>query len=177
MLQRMLRKAFDYACQKIVNLNTNISGRGFIEINPQYFDDMIVQSNLAEHWINQLDAYIVRAKIKEQMHKEGIARCTYLVQEILPIISTAMALLKQSVDYNTQIQEKLSLQEHNNKRDRQLALAKQNELSVVSDDEKIYFQNINLMLSDTFERLGEKRNEINDWLSQSQTNSVIVSEA
>ena len=35
-------------------------------------------------------------------------------------------------------------------------------------DEKLHFQNITLMLSDTFERLGEKRNKINQWVTQAQ---------
>jgi len=177
MIRRILRQVFDYVCQKIVDLNHNILAKGFMEINPRYYDDMLVQSHLVEHWINNLNAQMAQAKIKEHIHKEGIARCNYLIQEVLPIISTAMSLLKQSIDYNAHLQQQPVLHENSRRLNPSNSLVKNAQVPIVDDDGKIRFQNLNLMLSDTFERLGEKRNEINQWLSEARTNPELIPEA
>ena len=107
MLHRAFRKFYDYICQRILDTNQNVSGKGFMEINPQYFDEMIVQSNMVDYWIGQLESHIAQTRVKEQIYKEGIARCNYIAQEVLPLVGTAMALLRQSVDYNSRIEKQL----------------------------------------------------------------------
>lgn len=176
MLHRVLHKFLEKICYKILSQNNNFNPKGFMEINPKYFDEMMIQNNLVEHWINQLDMQIARAKVKEQMHKEGIARCNYLIQEVLPVISTAMSLLKQSMDYNAQLENKLQLQEKEKLANEGHYLIAKSKLACVSDDQKIRFKNINLMLSDSFERLRKKRNEIHNWLSHSKAIPDFVSE-
>ena len=173
MLQRALKKTFNYVCQRIVNLNKDINSHGFMEINPKYYDDILVQNSLVEHWVNKLDTQIARAKIKEQFHKEGIARCNYLVQEVLPIIGTAMSLLKQSMDTNAQLEQSIPVSKRNINQKKALV---QN-LNIVDNDQLIRYQNLNMMLNDTFQRLGEKRNEIDNWLSDMKMNSELLPES
>lgn len=176
MLHRVFRKFYNYICQKILDANPHVVGKGFMEINPQYYDDMMVQSNMVDYWIGQLDSHIARTKVKEQMYKEGVARCNYLIQEVLPLIGTAMALLKQSVDYNSRIEQYLIPGE--SKKSKKEINPKQPANSInLSQDEKLHFQNITLMLSDTFERLGEKRNKINQWVNQARLESNVVQDA
>lgn len=175
MLQRALRKTFNYVCQRIVNLNKDMNANGFMEINPKYYDDILVQNSLVEHWVNKLDTQIARAKIKEQFHKEGIARCNYLAQEVLPIIGTAMSLLKQSMDTNAQLLQNSHVSKSNLSSTN--ALVKKSDLNIVDNDQLVRYQNLNLMINDTFQRLGEKRNEINKWLSSMKMNTELLPES
>lgn len=177
MLLRVFRKIYDHLCQKILDTNPNLIGKGFMEINPKYFDEMLVQANMVDYWIGQLEAHIAQARVKEQMYQEGIARCNYLIQEVLPLIGTAMALLKQSVDYNTRINNELDAGDTMKRVERPIPVDCEIEFSHLSPDEKLHFQNITLMLSDTFERLGEKRNKIKQWVSQARLESRAISEA
>lgn len=177
MLRRVLQKLYHQFSQKLFSTHQRKFGNGFMEINPQYYDEMLVQANLVEYWIGQLDTHIARTQVKEQMYKEGIARCNYLIQEVLPLINTAMGLLKQSIDYNSRINQELTTGEPSLPSALYVPADPGMNLSDLSPDERLHFQNITLMLSDTFERLGEKRNKIRQWVSQARLETEMISEA
>lgn len=177
MLYRVFRKFYDFVCQRILDSNKNFSKQGFMEINPQYFDEMIVQTNMVDYWIGQLESHIAQTRVKEQMYKEGIARCNYIVQEVLPLVGTAMALLRQSVDYNSKIEKQLDAIDNGNMTEKTTSTVRSSDSSALSGDEKLHFQNITLMMGDTFERLGEKRKKINQWVAQAQIVHNVMPEA
>ncbi|MCI0511737.1 hypothetical protein L0128_00820 [candidate division KSB1 bacterium] len=177
MIPNMMRKAFDFVCQKIVDLNNNVVSRGGVEINPQYYNEILFQSNVVENRINQLETYIVRTKLKEEMYKEGITRCNYIIENVFPLLGSAMSLLKQSLEFNSQMLKKQYLLE---KKELQLPaniLPKESQAMVLSSDESMHFQNINLMLTDSFERLRGKRKEIDIWLSQIKSSPAMIPES
>ncbi len=170
MIQIILRKAYDYICQKIIDSNKNIVLKGFSEINPQYFNDVAMQSSLVEQRINLLDSYIARAKIKEQIYNQGIARYNNLIEEVFPLLNKSIALLKNGVEQNSRSKKitksNVSVNKYSN-----------NGVEIVNITNNYTNHDLNLTLRESAEKLRQKKNEMDRWLNHIKTNAFLMSES
>lgn len=167
MIYGMLRKFYDYICQKIVDSNKNIILKGFAEINPQYFNDIALQSSLVEQRINLLDSCIARAKIKEQIYNQGMIRCNNLIEEVFPLLNKSIALLKEGVEQNLRIQKRV-LKRRN--------LLK-NKIEIINDNQNYAIHDLNLTLRESADKLRQKKNEMDLWLNNIKSNAFLMSES
>lgn len=167
MINSMLRKAYDYICQKIVDSNKNIVLKGFAEINPQYFNDVAMQSSLVEQRINLLDSCIARAKIKEQIYNQGITRCNNLIEEVFPLLNKSIALLKNGIEQNSRSQ----------KRALTTGSYLKNNVEVLNVNHNYAVYDLNVTLRESAEKLRQKKNEMDLWLNHIKTNALLMSES
>lgn len=169
MIQIMLRKAYDYICQKIIDSNKNIVVKGFSEINPQYYNDVAMQSTLVEQRINLLDSCIARAKIKEQIYTQGIARCNNLIEEVFPLLNKSIALLKSGIEQNPRTPKRALTTASGNGYHK-------NSVEVVSLGNYGSYD-LNVTLRESAEKLRQKKNEMDLWLNHIKTNALLMSES
>ncbi|MBN2090063.1 hypothetical protein JW964_10625, partial [candidate division KSB1 bacterium] len=161
---------YDYLCQKIIDSNKNIVLKGFSEINPQYFNDVAMQSSLVEQRINLLDSCIARAKIKEQIYNQGISRCNNLIEEVFPLLNKSIALLKNGIEQNSRSQKRVLSNASINNYPR-------NEVEVVNCNNNYVNYDLNVTLRESAEKLRQKKNEMDLWLNHIKSNVLLMSES
>ena len=126
-----------------------------------------LDDSLAGFQLRQVELQLAKLRLQEERFEQGIARSNYIVDEVLPLISTTMTLLKQSIDVTTQV---AMAADTDNIKDRQDVSDTFSDLTRKPvrylRNEKLRLENLNLMLNDFFERLYEKRDVLKNWAQE-----------
>lgn len=126
-----------------------------------------LDDSLAGFQLRQVELQLAKLRLQEERFEQGIARSNYIVEEVLPLISTTMSLLKQSIDVTSQVAmaaDTAPLKGSQEAADRFSELTRRPVR--VLRNEKVRLENLNLMLNDFFERLYEKRDVLKNWAQE-----------
>jgi len=123
-----------------------------------------LDDSLAGFQLRQVELQLAKLRLQEERFEQGIARSNYIVEEVLPLISTTMTLLKQSIDVTSQV---VTVADTDNGNDAENIAAKFSGRPVrYLRNEKVRLESLNLMLNDFFERLYEKRDVLKNWAQE-----------
>jgi len=123
-----------------------------------------LDDSLAGFQLRQVELQLAKLRLQEERFEQGIARSNYIVEEVLPLISTTMTLLKQSIDVTSQV---VTVADTDNGNDAKNISAKFSGRPVrYLRNEKVRLESLNLMLNDFFERLYEKRDVLKNWAQE-----------
>ncbi|MCK5739551.1 hypothetical protein KAH55_10230 [bacterium] len=126
-----------------------------------------LDDSLAGFQLRQVELQLAKLRLQEERFEQGIARSNYVVEEVLPLISTTMTLLKQSIDVTSRV---VMAADADNLTGSQEVADTFSELTrrpvKYLRNEKVRLENLNLMLNDFFERLYEKRDVLKNWAQE-----------
>ncbi|MDZ7262251.1 MAG: hypothetical protein ONB05_09135 [candidate division KSB1 bacterium] len=142
---------------------------GFIEINPKWLNDCMVQTNLLEYRLTKLEELAARVKIKEELYNEAITRCNIILEEVLPLLGSAMSLMRENIENNGKLKKELqTLVSETVCQENTCFLPKSEPL----DERETRVRTINKKLLDAYRLFKHRRDELNSWLIRMKNNSL-----
>lgn len=126
-----------------------------------------LDDSLAGFQLRQVELQLAKLRLQEERFEQGIARSNYIVEEVLPLISSTMTLLKQSIDVTSQVvAAAVATNAGTSNEIKDSSNGTHSQPIKYLRNEKVRLDNLNLMLNDFFERLHEKRDVLKNWAQE-----------
>lgn len=177
MLQQFYNKIWGYIYQKAIDKNTNLMPKGFTEINPQLISDCLLNTNKLEFRINRLDELATRIRFKETLCNNAILQCNHIVKEVMPLLNSALSVIKQNIDNNQSLQNEIEMMIDNESTKKLKPHFTEKRLSKSFLKDGVKIKNMDKVLADTIYRFRKKQEDINSWLTQLNKSSSLQIEA